>query len=195
MQMTLNPKQQKFVDEYLVDLNAKQAAIRAGYSERTAEQQGSRLLSNVKVSAAIREAKAERSERTKIDADWVLARLAQEAEADVADLYDDSGAIKPVREWPKIWRQGLVTGLDIDETSVDGVKYGEVSKIKLSDRIRRIELIGKHVDIRAFAERMEHTGKDGGPIKTEVDLSQLTDEQLQSLAGILAVAGGSRSGD
>ncbi len=73
--MSLTPKQARFVEEYLIDLNATQAAIRASYSQRTAEQQGARLLRNVKVAAAIQKAQEARSERTRIDQDWVIERL------------------------------------------------------------------------------------------------------------------------
>jgi len=76
----LTPKQAQFVSEYLIDLNATQAAIRCGYSAKTAEQQGSRLLSNVKVAAEIRKAQEARSERTQVTQDWVLTRLASVVE-------------------------------------------------------------------------------------------------------------------
>ena len=68
----MTPKQEAFVQEYLIDLNATQAAIRAGYSKKTANEQGSRLLANVKISAAIAEAQGDRSERTEITQDYVL---------------------------------------------------------------------------------------------------------------------------
>lgn len=77
----LTPKQERFVEEYLKDLNATQAAIRAGYSAHTAEQQGPRLLGNVGIQEAIRVGQEARSKRTKIDADWVLRRLKEEADA------------------------------------------------------------------------------------------------------------------
>ncbi len=70
-------RQARFVDEYLIDLNATQAAIRAGYSRKTAQEQGSRLLSNVMVAAAIEKAMAERSQRTEITQDQVLKDLAR----------------------------------------------------------------------------------------------------------------------
>jgi len=152
--MPLTPKQAAFVREYLIDMNATQAAIRAGYSAKTAASQGERLLRNVELKRAIIAAKAERADRTKVDSDWVLRRLADEAEADVADLYDDFGNVKPVKEWPLIWRQGLVAGIDI-ETIGEGA--GRVTKIKVSDRIRRIDLIGKHVDVQAFKEKVDVT--------------------------------------
>lgn len=154
----LTPKQERFVSEYLLDLNATQAAIRAGYSERTANEQGARLLAKASVAAAIAEAKAARSERTKIDADWLLRRLADEAEADVADLYNDDGSLKPVKDWPPIWRKGLVAGLDVEEVTIEGSVVGIIRKLKLSDRTKRLELIGKHVGVQAFKEQVEHTG-------------------------------------
>lgn len=171
----LNDKQLRFVEEFLIDLNGTQAAIRAGYSEKTASEQASRLLANVKVADAIKQAMAERSERTKVDADWLLKRLAEEATADVADLYDDNGTLKPVKEWPRIWRQGLVAGIETETIRPRGSKgTGQwrgpsqdvqeeeeadeetvVTKVRLSDRIKRLELIGKHVDVQAFREKIE----------------------------------------
>ncbi len=162
----MTPKQQRFVEEYLIDLNATQAAIRAGYSKKTARAVGSENLTKPDIRAAVAEAQQARSERTKIDADWVLKRLAGEATADLAELYDKNGGLKPIADWPLVWRQGLVAGLDVDEEfNKDGKKLGQVTKIKLSDRIKRVELIGKHVDVKAFAERHEHTGKAGGPVE------------------------------
>ena len=157
--MALNEKQRRFVIEYLIDLNATQAAIRAGYSEKTAKVQGSRLLTNADVAQAVFEAQAKRSERTEVDADWVLRRLADEAEADIADLYDEQGSLRPVHEWPLIWRQGLVAGIDVEEIREDGKTVGTVRKLKLSDRIKRIELIGKHVTVQAFREQVATTGE------------------------------------
>jgi phage terminase small subunit len=156
--MALTAKQERFVEEYMIDLNATQAAIRAGYSAKTAKQQGARLLTNVDISSALSAAQESRSERVKVDADWVLSRLAHEADADLADILDEAGAIKPVVDWPLIWRQGLVAGIDVHEEMVDGAKVGQTVKVKLSDRIKRIELIGKHVDVQAFREQVEHKG-------------------------------------
>lgn len=156
--MALNAKQERFVEEYLVDLNATQAAIRAGYSEKTAYSMGQRLLKHVEVAKLLAEAQAKRSERVQLDADWVLTRLAAEATADLADILDDAGALRPVSDWPLIWRQGLVAGFEIQENEVDGVKMGQTVKVKLSDRIKRIELIGKHVNVQAFRDQVHQTG-------------------------------------
>jgi len=78
----LTPKQERFVEEYIVDLNATQAAIRAGYSPKTAEQQGYQLLQNTSVQAGIQQAMDERSKRTDVDADYVVTELRKVVEAD-----------------------------------------------------------------------------------------------------------------
>ena len=84
----LTIKQQRFVDEYLIDLNATQAAIRAGYSAKTADQQGSRMLANVKVQQAVSKAMAERSKRTGVNQDRVVLELAKIAFVKMTDLVD-----------------------------------------------------------------------------------------------------------
>ena len=89
----LTEKQQRFVDEYLIDLNATQAAIRAGYSAKTADVQGSRMLGNVKVQQAISEAMAERSKRTGINQDRVVLELAKIALVKITDVVDSKGRI------------------------------------------------------------------------------------------------------
>lgn len=156
--MALGEKRGRFVEEYLHDLNATQAAIRAGYSQKTAYSQGQRLLKDVEVSAAIAEAKTARSTRTRVDADWLLRRLADEVEADVADLYDENGSLRPVQDWPPIWRKGLVAGLDVEEVKEEGITVGVIRKLKLSDRVKRLELIGKHVEVQAFKDQVETSG-------------------------------------
>lgn len=162
----MTPKQRAFVLEYLVDLNATQAALRAGYSPRTAASIGQENLTKPEISEAISAAQAARIERTKVDADWVLTRLAAEASADVADLYDETGRVKPIHEWPLIWRQGLVAGIETVQEQVGKDKKGKpifatAYKLKLSDRARRVEMLGKHVFVSAFREQVDHTSSDG----------------------------------
>lgn len=161
----LTPKQEKFCQEYLKDLNATQASIRAGYSEKTAAKIGNENLRKPDIAKKLSELMSGRSERTKIDADWLLTRLADEAEADIADLYGADGALKPVANWPKIWRIGLVSGVETEQLFqwVDGNREpsGVVTKIKLSDRIKRLELIGKHVDVKAFQETAQKPPASG----------------------------------
>ncbi|WP_110708514.1 terminase small subunit [Salinicola sp. CR57] len=165
----LTARQSRFVEEYLIDLNAKQAAIRAGYAERSAEVTASRLLSNAKVAAAIRERMSARSERTKIDADYVLHRLVEIDQMDVLDILAEDGSIKPISEWPSSWRR-YVAGMDIAELweghGEDREQVGLLKKIKWPDKVKNLELLGKHVEVQAWRERREITGKDGGPIQS-----------------------------
>jgi phage terminase small subunit len=76
----LTPKQKRFVSEYLLDLNATKAAVRAGYSEKTAEQQGYRLLRNVQVAEAVQKAVADRAERKSLSADYVIDGIVETIE-------------------------------------------------------------------------------------------------------------------
>lgn len=161
----MTPRQARFVDEFLRDLNATQAAVRAGYSERTANEQAAQLLKRPEIAAAIDAAIDKRSEETQIDAAWVLSRLVEEAEADLADLYDDDGNLLPIESWPLIWRQGLVQGIEVEELfegkGEEREHIGRVRKIKLDSRIKRVELIGKHVRVNAFQENVRMAGLDG----------------------------------
>ena len=156
----LTPKQQRFVEEYLIDLNATQAAIRAGYSEKTADSIGLQLLRKTQVAEAIAGAKAERSEQTQIDSAYVLKRLVEIDQMDVLDIMDDDGNVKPLRDWPKIWRQYIS---NIETISMDDGE-GWLKKIKWPDKVKNLELLGKHVSVGAFKDKIEHTGPNGGPI-------------------------------
>jgi phage terminase small subunit len=93
--MPLTSKQECFVAEYLVDLNATQAAIRAGYSEKTANEQSSRLLANVKVAAEVAKAQAERSARTNVSQDYVLESIVSAMErCKQDDTFNAAGVFK-----------------------------------------------------------------------------------------------------
>lgn len=163
----LTPKQQRFVEEYLIDLNATQAYIRAGYTvknDETASVMASRLLGNDKVQTIIQEALRARQERTQIDADYVLKRLVEIDQMDVLDIMDDDGNVKPLRDWPKIWRQYIS---NIETISMDDGE-GWLKKIKWPDKVKNLELLGKHVSVGAFKDKIEHTGPNGGDINVTI---------------------------
>jgi len=185
----LTDKQELFCQEYLIDLNASQAAIRAGYSKNTSRQIASELLTKLNIQDRLAELSKDRRERLKVDADWVLARLVEEANADLSDLVEgDEGRVKPVHEWPEIWRKGLVAGIDVESLyegrGEDREHVGNVTKLKLSDRVKRLELIGRHIDVGAFIEKKEVTGKDGEPlIPKDMGNSDLTRRLLAVVEG------------
>lgn len=178
----LTPKQAAFVAEYLIDLNASAAARRAGYAEKRADAMGHENLRKPEIAAAIAAAQAERAQRTQIDADWVLKRLAAMADADLSDLHQADGTLKPAGEWPEVWRKGLIAGVEMDETTVGGDKVVTTRKVKIADRLKALELIGRHVAVGAWREKVEHSGPGGGPIQSV----SMTPDEFRAIATEIA---------
>lgn len=142
--MALTPKQKRFVAEYLIDLNATAAAKRAGYSEKTACEQAARLLANVKVQAAVQSAMQEREKRTEITQDMVLRETAKLAFFDIRKMFDNNGKPLDISKLDADTAAALV-GLDVqDIADPDGDYVGYVKKYKMADKIKALELLGKH---------------------------------------------------
>lgn len=160
----LTDKQQKFVEEYLIDLNATQAAIRAGYSVNNADKIGSELLGKTRVSQAIKEAMAERSRRTGISADRVLIEIAKLAFVNPANVINmDDGTVR-------------TDATDDDLACVQSVKkkrsYSDTgssteNEVKLYDKKAALELLGKHLGI--FTERFKVEGAIPVVIQDDMD--------------------------
>jgi len=157
----LNAQMELFCQEILKDpRNQRQAAINAGYSVKTATQKAAGLMNLPKVVARIEALMEARNKRLRVSADYVLLRLVEIDQMDVLDIMNDDGGLKPISSWPKIWRTTL-SGLDIsttitnfDETTLENM----LKKIKWPDKVKNLELIGKHVDVMAFKERIEVSG-------------------------------------
>lgn len=137
----LTLKQQRFVDEYLIDLNATQAAIRAGYSVKTAQEQGSQNLSKLMVQQAISEKMAERSKRTGVNQDRVVLELAKIAFVKMTDLVDSKCIISS-------------NATDDDLACIESMKYKESTsdagtsverEVKVASKLKALELLGKHL--------------------------------------------------
>lgn len=146
------------MQEYLVDLNAKAAAIRAGYSERSAKGIGWELLQRERV----REAAARRLKDVAAIAGIrpanVLRELAIVAFGDIRELYDGAGNLKPIHELsPEAAAQ--IAGLEVEEIYAAGVTVGRVKKLRRSDRVRALEILAKHPALFPQAAEMERTPK------------------------------------
>lgn len=138
----LTEKQQRFVDEYLIDLNATQAAIRAGYSVKTAREQASQNLTKLNIQQEISEKMAERSKRTGVNQDRVVMELAKIAFVNAADVIDSDDAT-------------IKAGATADDTAaIQSVKVkviptkegeGVEREIRLNDKLKALELLGKHL--------------------------------------------------
>lgn len=159
----LTDKQELFAREYLKDLNATQAAIRAGYSEKTAKEAGYENLTKPHVLELVAELKAQRIEQTGIDAAYVLRRLVEIDEMDVLDILLANGELKPIAQWPKVWRTTL-SGMDVTEMAGDAA--GLLKKIKWPDKVKNLELLGKHVTVQAFKDNVKNelVGPNGLPL-------------------------------
>lgn len=135
----LTEKQQRFVDEYLIDLNATQAAIRTGYSVKTANEQGARLLANVSVQQKIAEKMAERSKRTGVNQDRVVLELAKIAFVNAADVIDPESAT--IKEGATNDDTAAIQSVKVKKGKGEGVER----EIRLNDKLKALELLGKHL--------------------------------------------------
>nr|WP_279077328.1 terminase small subunit [Hafnia alvei] len=166
----LTDKQELFAREFIKDLNATQAAIRAGYSEKTARTIGSQNLTKLDIADRIAELKADRNEEVRVDAAYVLKRLVEIDQMDVLDIMTDDMSIKPVSEWPLSWRRYL-SGFDLADMfegrGEDREMVGILKKIKWPDKVKNLELLGKHITVQAFKDNVKNelVGKDGKPIE------------------------------
>ena len=144
---SLKGKQPLFVKEYVIDSNAKQAAIRAGYSAKTAEVQGYQLLQKTSVQEAIAKEREKQFKRLEVKADKTLLKLMRGQEFDVRRLYNEDGTIKKPHE------------LDDDTAAaIVGVKYkdGVFEEYKIIDVKGCSELIGRH--LKLFTDKIEVSG-------------------------------------
>lgn len=150
-QTKLTAKQQRFVEQYLIDLNATQAAIRAGYSEKTAKVIGSENLSKPDIAAAIEAGRAKAAEKAELSVGWVLERLRTVAE-------------RCMQAEPVLDKKGEPVYVETPNGS-----EAPAFTFQASPATRSLELLGKHLGM--FPDKVEHTGKDGGPIETK-DMSE-----------------------
>lgn len=134
-------KQKRFVEEYLIDLNATQAAIRAGYKPDNAGNVASELLGKTCISAEIEKALAERSKRTGVNQDRVVQELARIAFVNIDNIVDDYGEIRPTAT-----EDDLACIESIKVKTSDNQFGGSMEReVKLSSKLKALELLGKHL--------------------------------------------------
>ena len=168
----LNDKQRRFVEEYLIDLNATQAAVRAGYSEKTARSIAQRLLTNVDIQNAISEAQNARSKRTQITQDRVLQEFAKIGFSDIRSLFTEAGNLRSLNTLEPDAAAALSSVEVVTKNLGDGeVEY--VHKIKLWDKVGSLTQMGRHLGM--FVDKTE--------VHTVKKIEEMTDEELKSLLG------------
>lgn len=156
----MTPKQEMFCREFLIDLNGTQASIRAGYSAKTANRIATENLSKPDIKRRIEELKQQRQEVIGVDASYVLQRLIDIDQMDARDILNDDGSVKPIYDWPDVWRQSI-SGVDLMEISNSENVAATLKKIKWPDKIKNLELLGRHVSVAAFKDRLELSGNVG----------------------------------
>jgi phage terminase small subunit len=171
--MSLTPKQARFVEEYLIDLNATQAAIRAGYSKTSAMNQGYLLLQHPDVQAAIHEGQKARSERTGISQDQAIKHLSLIGTAKITDVvsWDEGGVYFKNSKELTPEQAYLISEVSLEEVIKESPSGEELvlkrqKKIKfISDtaKIRALELLGKHLGL--FKESLQITGLANQPVE------------------------------
>lgn len=170
----LTPRQQRFVEEYLLDLNATQAAIRAGYSARSAHVDGPRMLSHARVADAVARAKAERSARVGLTADRVLEELAAIGFARMPNVaewgHGDQMHLKPSSDLSD-HEAAAIAQIVETEKYIKTIGEGEQlmsreRSIKLHDKVAALKMLGNHLGL--MPEKHEHSGPGGEPLQIEV---------------------------
>lgn len=160
--MALTKKQKRFIDEYLIDLNATQAAIRAGYSPGTAQQIGSENLSKPVIRARLDKAIAERSKRTGVNADRVIMELAKIAFVNAEDVIDMDTATVKAGALPE--DTAAIQSVKLKTFGEDGIER----EIKMADKLKALELLGKHLGM--FTEKVNLAGSI--PVVIRDDLAE-----------------------
>jgi len=191
--MALRGKQQRFVDEYLVDRNATQAAIRAGYSQKTATVIGAENLTKPNIQEAIKLGEAEIAERTKITQDRVMKELEKIGFSNMLDYITITNGGDPVTDFSALTRDqaAAISEITVEEYTEgrgEDARNVKRTKFKLSDKRSALVDMGRHLGM--FKDKVEITGANGGPIQQHHtntplsldDLSKLTPEELSRLA-------------
>ena len=162
----MTDKQARFCEEYMIDLNATQAAIRAGYSPKTAQEQSARLLSNVMVQNRLAQLQAEQSRRTGVSADRVVRELDKIAFANASDLIDpETASVKLDASRDDL---AAIQSIKVKSFGEDGLEH----EVKLADKLRALDLLGKHLGMYKDASEKENAAAQNNDIQTLADLLQ-----------------------
>ena len=176
----LTPRQERFVAEYLVDLNATQAAVRAGYSVKTAASIGYENLRKPEIASAITMRKAQQLNKAEVSAERILRELARIAHADIRELFDAEGHLKPTADLSDD-AAAAVSSIEVVTRTRGDEEVEQVRKVRSWDKTRALDILAKHLGL--LKQTHEHSGPGGGSIS--VDWSTLTREELTARAEAL----------
>ncbi len=176
----LNPRQIRFVAEYMIDLNASQAAKRCGYTNSQAQVTGCLILANPLVREAVDKLLDIRVRHHVMVRDRMLVELHELAHFDKNEIMAEDGSILPMKDWPLIARQALI-GFDVEELwsgrGEDRIQIGEIKKPRFINPMQPYDLLAKHLGI----------GRDPTP-STNINIQQNTQVNIQAVTNIDAGA-------
>ena len=173
MMRALSPKQARFVAEYLVDLNGTQAAIRAGYSPKTANEQAAQLLAKLSISESVQAGQSKRLNKLDITADRVLSEFARIGFSDLRNVFDASGALLPPGQMTDDTAASIASVEVTKETTRkhgDAVISEAVTKVKAWDKIRALEALAKNLGL--LKDRTVLENPDGSPVAFTLNLAR-----------------------
>lgn len=150
----LTPKQEQFCQEYLIDLNAKQAAIRAGYSAKTADVIGCENLVKPNVKARIQELQKVRAAKVEISQERVLKEYARLSFSDIRKLYNDNGRLKSVQDLDDD-TAAAIGSIDVQITKIADDKFESVKKYKMADKKGALDSVARHLGMFG-SDSLEH---------------------------------------
>ena len=157
----LNERQKRFCAEYVIDLNATQAAIRSGYSKKTARAIGQRLLTHVYINKEISRLKSKVSDKLDISAEKVLSELYKSAFFDIAEIFDANGNLLPIKEMPEYARRAIagikVRKIQSGKDDSGKTVYDDLIEVKINDKIRSLEKLGEH--LKLFTQNVNISGE------------------------------------
>ena len=159
----LTPKQLIFCKEYLVSMNATASCIKAGYSKKTADVQGSRMLANVKIKEYINKLQTKRADRLDITADAVLKEIANIAFFDIRNIFDGN-TLKEIDTLEDKTAKAISSIKSRVEKSVDGT-FSEIVEIKSNDKLKALDMLSKHLGLYEI---------DNEQGKTEIQTKRVT---------------------
>lgn len=165
--MALPPKQKLFVQEYLKDKNITRAAKAAGFSKKSAHSQGSRLLKNVKVAQAVEAGLEKQLIKAELTGDMIIAELRKLAFVDISKAYKTNGKLLHPHDMPEDVRLSL-SSVETDEILMAQMKIGETKKIKLYDKVKSLELLGKHFKVFTEVVESKSVVKEIPPTEEEI---------------------------
>lgn len=171
----LTYREELFAHYYVETANGAEAYRRAGGTSKRPDAAAAQIMAKPHVAKRVAELRTRRLAAIQFNAEEVLQRLIAQVRADLSDIFDNHGALKAVHEWPDVWRTGLIAGIEVQETfdeneDGDRIHTGYLKKVKVADRVKVLELAGRHVNVSAWKD------------KVQLDTSDVLREMLEAFA-------------